>query len=165
MHREGHVGAALIAYAPIAFGFSVLGALDATIVGALVVTGLSMVPDVDIKLPFVRHRGPTHTVHFTVAVGVVLGLVGVAVGLSNGLIAAVVLGCLGFLLGSLAVGSHIAVDALTPMGVDPWMNGERISYDVTSAANPVANYALLAGGVGISVAAVGIGLWINGIIG
>ena len=165
MHREGHVGAALIAYAPVAFGFSVLGALDATIVGAVVVTGLSMVPDVDIKLPFVRHRGPTHTVHFTVAVGIVLGLVGVAIGLSNGPVAAVVLGCLGFLLGSLAVGSHIAADALTPMGVDPWMNGRRISYDVTRAANPVANYALLAGGVGFAVAAVGIGLWINGILG
>ena len=165
MYREGHVGAALIAYAPIAFGFSVLGALDATIVGALVVTSLSMVPDIDIKLPFIRHRGPTHTVHFTIAVGVVLGLVGVAIGLSNGHIAAVVLGSLGFLLGSLAVGSHIAVDALTPMGIDPWMNGERISYDVTRAANPVANYALLTAGMIVSIVAVGVGLTINGLIG
>jgi inner membrane protein len=45
------------------------------------------------------------------------------------------------------IGSHIAADALTPMGVEPYRDGRHYSYDVAKAANPLANYALLAVGV------------------
>jgi inner membrane protein len=49
-----------------------------------------------------------------------------------------------------AVLSHLFADALTPMGVRPFEphDDQEICFDVAPAANPLANYALLAlGGV------------------
>ena len=49
-----------------------------------------------------------------------------------------------------AVLSHLFADALTPMGVRPFEphDDQEICFDVARAANPLANYALLAlGGV------------------
>lgn len=61
-----------------------------------------------------------------------------------------VLAALGFavllaLTAGLAIVSHIAADALTPMGVQPfapWSN-RRYTWSFVKAANPIANYALL----------------------
>lgn len=156
MHREGHVGAALVAYAPLVAVTSAVGLDGLALAGGFVVAGLAMLPDVDMKLPLVAHRGPTHTVRFAVAVAAALGIAGVALGASDGLLAAVGLGVFGALVGAVAVGSHIAADALTPMGVEPFDDGRRYSYSVARASNPLANYALLA--LGVLAVAVGYGL-------
>lgn len=153
MHRLGHYGAALIGYAPIGFIAAVLVGLELAIVGGGVAIALSMVPDWDIRIPGVKHRGVTHTVHFAIVVGGVVGIVGLLLGLQAGIAVGIVLGLFGFVVGAVSIGSHIAADALTPAGVDPFMTGETISYDVTRAANPIANYALLVLGIGVTIAA------------
>lgn len=38
-------------------------------------------------------------------------------------------------------------DALTPAGVEPFGDGRHYSYEVARAANPLANYTLLAIGL------------------
>lgn len=63
MHREGHVGAALVAYAPIGGVLVAAGATGAAVVGGMVAFGLAMLPDWDQQIPFVDHRGVTHTGH------------------------------------------------------------------------------------------------------
>lgn len=157
MHREGHVGAALLAYAPVGAVVVAAGADELALAGGAAVVGLAMLPDADQKLPFVAHRGPTHTVHFAAVVGALLGVVGVVVGAAGGLAAALVLGAFGAAVGTVTILSHIAADALTPMGVAPFGDGgRRYSYDVARAANPLANYALLA--LGVLAVAVGYGL-------
>jgi len=162
MHREGHVGAALLVYAPLGFIVTLLAGAEAAIIGAVGASALAMVPDWDMRVPFVKHRGPTHTVHFAVLVGIILGIAGAALGAQEGIVAAIVLGIFGVVLGALTIASHIAADALTPMGVKPFRNGQKYSFDVARAANPIANYGLLALGVIALAGAAVLGLAFGG---
>jgi inner membrane protein len=61
-----------------------------------------------------------------------------------------------------AIGSHVAADALTPAGVRPFapLTSRKYTYSVTTAKNPVANYLLLALG---AVAAAGAFVLGNGL--
>lgn len=154
MHREGHIGAALLAYAPVGAVVLALGFDTYALGGGVVAAGLAMLPDYDQRVPGLAHRGPTHTVWFALAVGTLLGIVGGLAGRPTGLAAVVALGTFGFATGFLTVVSHILADALTPAGVRPFApyRTRHYSADLTRASNPVANYALLA------VGAVAIGL-------
>jgi inner membrane protein len=148
MHREGHLGAALVAYAPIALVVVAVGPPMLAFIGAAVVGGLAMLPDWDQKFPFVEHRGVTHTVHFAVAVGVVFLFAGGLIGSTVGPWVSLGLAAFGFAVGAGTIGSHIAADGLTPMGVEPFGDdGPHYSADMVKAANPIANYLLLALGV------------------
>ena len=159
MHREGHLGAALLCFAPVGFVAAAVGGPTALLVGGGVAAGLAMVPDVDLRVPFVSHRGPTHTAWFATLLGAAGALTGGLLGFESGLLAALGLALLLGLTAFLSVASHIAADALTPMGVRPFTPWDETHYtwDVTRAANPVANYLLLAVG---SVAAGGLG-WLG----
>ena len=55
------------------------------------------------------------------------------------------LGSFGFVVAAGTILSHIGADALTPAGVGPFTpwHGRRYTYDVVTAANPIANYVLL----------------------
>ena len=167
MHRKGHVGAALLAYAPVGFVVAAAGFRFLSLIGGVGVVGLAMLPDYDQKVPGVDHRGATHTVWFAVVVGVVGSIGGGAVGASTGPVAAVGLAAFGFVVGVVTIGSHIAADALTPMGVTPFapVRTRHYTYDVTKAANPIANYALLAIGAVAALVGVGVGVRVAGLVG
>jgi inner membrane protein len=114
-----------------------------------------MVPDLDTRVPFVTHRGITHTVWFALAVGAAFGLVGGAVGLERGPAAALGFAALGFVIGAGTVVSHLLADAITPMGIRPYapVRDDHYTLDLVTAANPVANYVLLVlGGAAAGVA-------------
>lgn len=159
MHREGHVGAALLAYAPI--GAVTLGAGfdDLAIFGALAAVGLAMAPDIDLRIPGIQHRGITHTVWFALAVGSLGAIAGAYVGASEGVLAALGLAVWGFLVGAITIGAHVFADALTPAGVRPFApyRDRAYSFAIARASNPIANYVLL----GIGVAAIAAGLWLS----
>ncbi|MFC6616327.1 metal-dependent hydrolase [Halopenitus salinus] len=161
MHKKGHYGAALLGYAPLAT-IALAGGFDVpAVAGALVTLGLATVPDLDMRIPGIPHRGPTHTVQFAVLIGLVTGAGGFLLAAGYGAPLALAGGLFGFATGAVAIGSHIAADALTPMGVEPFgANGPHYSLEVARAANPIANYALL--GIGI-LAAVGGGMLGTGI--
>ena len=159
MHREGHVGAALLAYAPVGaltltLGFGTLALLGAG--GAVV---LAMLPDYDQRVPGLEHRGPTHTVWFALAVGVVLAVLGGLSGAEHGLLSALALAVWASVVGVATVGSHILADALTPAGVRPLApyRDDFYCYDLARARNPLANYALLALGMLAAGAALALG--------
>ncbi|WP_066417494.1 metal-dependent hydrolase [Halorubrum aethiopicum] len=164
MYRKGHVGAALAAYAPVGFGLAALAGLELAAVGAVVVAWTAMVPDLDTQVPFVKHRGITHTVWFALAVGVAFGLVGGIVGLGSGAVAALALAALGFVLGAGTIGSHLLADAITPMGIRPYapVRDDHYTLDLVTAANPVANYVLLVGGGAVAGIAVLAGTAVGG---
>lgn len=165
MHREGHVGAALVAFSPIGATLLAVGLEGLALGGGAVAFALAMLPDVDQRIPFVSHRGVTHTVHFAAAVGGILGLAGVLLGSTAGLETSIALGAFGVVVGSVTILSHIAADALTPMGVEPFRNGRRYSFDLVRAANPIANYALLGVGVVAVALAYAAGTTASGAIG
>jgi len=120
-----------------------------------------MLPDQDQRVPFLKHRGLTHTVHFAALTAVGAGVAGGAVGASTGTGSMILYGLLGVVLGGVAIGSHIAADALTPAGVDPFRSGETITYDVVTAANPIGNAVLLLFGAVATALAVGAGVAIR----
>lgn len=157
MHREGHLGAALLVYAPVTFVLMSLGFTELGVLGSVGAAALAMLPDQDLRVPFVKHRGPTHTVWFALLVGLVLGAAGAAVGHDAGLLAALGLFAFGFVTGVLTVGSHLLADALTPMGIRPFAPRSDATYtlDLVRAANRPANYLLfLLGAVAMGVALV-----------
>jgi len=167
MHRKGHVGGALLAYAPVGFVTAAAGFRALAIIGGAAAVAGAMIPDVDQQVPFIDHRGPTHTIWFAVAVGVVGAVVGGAVGWSTGVVASVGLAVFGFVVGGVTIGSHIAADALTPAGVRPFapVRTRRYTYDVTKAKNPIANYALLGIGAVVAMVGVGAGVRVAGLVG
>lgn len=69
MHPTGHQGVALLVYAPIAYLLLIENAFVLAIGGLVVMLGLAMLPDIDMRLPGVPHRGPTHTLLFSLLVG------------------------------------------------------------------------------------------------
>ena len=173
MHREGHIGAALVAYAPLGAIVLTLGFETVALLGAVAVAGLCMLPDLDLRVPLLAHRGPTHTVWFTLGVATLLGLLGAVVGwqraggVADGLLTAISLGTFAFTLGVAAIGSHLVADALTPAGVRPFApyDDRRFTYALARANNPLANYGLLALGVATVAVGLGIGNRVGGLLG
>jgi inner membrane protein len=154
MYQVGHYGGALLAYAPFGTIVSLSGHAEVAIVGGLVCVALATLPDYDHRLPLIDHRGPTHTVAFALLVGAGLAaLTAVLVDASSAFADAGFVS-FGFLVGVVSIGSHLLVDALTPMGVRPFwpVSRRRYSLDVTTAANPIANYALLGLGIAATLA-------------
>lgn len=153
MYRAGHFGVALLVYAPLGAALVLAGRADLAVLGEVAMLALAMVPDYDMRVPFVKHRGITHTVWFAVAVGVALGAVGWVLGGRPAVPTASELAVFGFAVGALSVVAHLLADALTPMGITPlWpLSSRTYTLSVARASNTLANYGLL--GVGALVTA------------
>lgn len=166
MHKKGHYGASLTAYAPVGMGALTFGFDVVAVGGGLVAIGLAMLPDMDMNLPNVAHRGPTHTIHFALGVGIVAGVIGAVLGqaATSQWLLAVGSGLYLALVGSLTIGSHIAADALTPMGVTPFGDDRHYSYDLWNADSVIGNYGLLALGIVSAFGALTIGAELNALV-
>ncbi|MFD1515287.1 metal-dependent hydrolase [Halomarina rubra] len=146
MLKEGHWGVALVCYAPV--GWLLLDARPGlALAGGIGVLALARLPDVDLRLPFVPHRGPTHTLAFALAVGGVLA--GAATLLANQLppsLAAPWLVPFAGFVGVFGILTHLAGDVVTPSGVPLlWpLSGRRFSLGLVRASNTVANWGALA---------------------
>ena len=154
MHRPGHYGGSLLAYAPVGFVLTALGAVEIAVAGGAVSVAGAMIPDWDQRVPFISHRGPTHTIWFALLLGIVGAAGGTLLGSSAGVARMVALAVVGGIVGTVTVLGHLLADVLTPMGIRPFEPVSSTSYslNVAKAANPIANYALL--GVGVAAAAV-----------
>lgn len=144
---------ALIGYAPLGTGLLVAGYASLSIAGGGISLALASLPDIDQRLPRVRHRGVTHTVAFAVAVGAALGAMGWLVGGPSGV--APELALFGFAVGTTTILSHLLADVITPAGLTPlWpFSDAHFTLDIVRADNTLANYALF--GLGI-LATVGV---------
>lgn len=174
MHRSGHWGLAMLSYAPIVFGVLSISKnyFPLLIVGAVLVSGLCMLPDIDQRLPVVTHRGITHTIWFTVVVGGVLygmGIVGtrvVAHGLGDwGLqlpqqFAPTTVGWFFGVVGVVVVLSHLVGDWMTKMGIRPYVPLSRHKHrlGLVYAKNRVANGVLYGIGAIAVLISFGIGM-------
>lgn len=147
MYTKGHLGVALLAYAPIGFGLILAGHESTAFAGGAAVLALTMLPDCDHVLPFLAHRGPTHTLLFALLIGAVLGASTATIVPDRS--ARVVASAFAFAIGTLAIVAHLIADILTPMGIEPFwpLSRTRYSLQLTSARNQTANYALLGSGV------------------
>lgn len=167
----GHVGASLVAYSPLAYLALRAGSTRLALAGALLAVALASFPDVDEHDARLTHRGTTHTVWFALVVGTgCTAAFALAFAAPGGVPIAGAVGdavqplvlrpaVFGFVVGTLTTLVHVAADAITPMGVAPlaplWRR--RVSLDLVSSADPVANRRLLLAGVLATAAAVGLG--------
>jgi len=154
MNKTGHQGAALLLYAPV--GLLLFTHVDPEVAGVAgaATLALAMLPDIDLKLPLVPHRGPTHTLLFLALVTAATAAAGYHVA-SHLPTTALVSGAVGGVVGVVAVGSHLAADAVTPSGVPLlWpVSRHDVSLDLVRASNPLANTVLLTLGAGACLAA------------
>lgn len=152
MYRLGHLGVVAVAYAPI--GAYLLGELRPilALAGFVTVIVATMLPDADMRLPGVPHRGPTHTPLFAAMSSLALFFVLLAVRVPIDL-ASILSGSV-----ALAVLAHILADAITPMGVPHplWpLRNRRIRLPPgVLASNPIANVLLFLVGAAVTVAVI-----------
>ena len=150
MYRTGHIGVSLLLFAPVAHWLLTAGyPAFALLVGATMVS-LAMLPDLDTKVPWLAHRGVTHSLLFAAAVGVVFAAL--AAWLPPALQVAVPAGLspptAGFLVGFGSVLAHLLADVITPMGVNfLWPYPRRWSLHVTPSKDPAWNVGLLVAGL------------------
>lgn len=180
MHRKGHIGVALLCYVPVLLAVDRLaaGLLPVAVLGAVLLADLllpitfltavitsrrrspnvsfspAMLPDLDMRIPGVKHRGITHTVWFGLIAAALFGAVGYQ--LDSGLIAlsstsdaARPLAFAFAYLGLHAVVTHLLADMLTPAGIRPFapLSSRKFSLNLVRAANPVANVLLYVAGI------------------
>ncbi len=161
MYWRGHIGIALLVYAPIAGVTLAIGEAELALLGGGLAVVAATLPDADHQLP-IPHRGPTHTLAFAVAVGL-LAAVLAALALATTGVARGVPGWTPAFVGgvvTLSLCSHIAGDVITPMGIQPFrpLSAAHYTLDLTPAKNPRANWLFLAAGVLSTAVAVGVAL-------
>ncbi|MFB6201503.1 MAG: metal-dependent hydrolase [Halorhabdus sp.] len=79
----------------------------------------------------------------------ILGGLGGLIGLNQGMVGTVGPGAVGAVVGIVTIGSHVLADALTPMGVRPFVpeSDRESALGLTTVATPLANGALFVLGI------------------
>ena len=132
MYRYGHIGISLVILSIIALIFK-LNLHDPNIlVPFAIIIGLTSLPDIDIKFE-IPHRGFTHSLLFSIIVGIIGYLL---------------FGIIGLIAGFGVIILHILGDILTYQKVRfLWPFKGDISLGLCQADNPIANYGFLILGV------------------
>ena len=179
MHRRGHVGVAMLAYAPVGFALLTERQLGLAVAGLFGVLAIEPLPDNDFWIPGLSHRGTSHSLFAAILVGGGLGTLGWVIGDQLGAFLAglgpsavgpfagvfeIVGGQLrglderalsrgGFALGVFGILTHLIADAITVSGIRPLLplSDWRFSLSSLRADNSLANNALFALGVGALV--------------
>lgn len=143
----------MLVYAPLGVALLHAGEPELAIVGEAGMLTLATLPDSDHRLPFVRHRGVTHTFGFALLVGLALGGVGWWLD-GRPATTASGLAVFGFVIGVLSILAHLLGDVLTPAGIRPFwpLWDGSVTLSVTPSKSLVANYGLFLLGVGVTVA-------------
>jgi inner membrane protein len=161
MYTLGHVGAALLVYAPVATLLSWAGQPELAVFGIATAMLVCTLPDVDNELG-IDHRGPTHThaLWFACGCGTVAALAGFGLASVPATVDLLFAGAVTSWNFSLVVGtatllgvcSHLLAASITPMGIAPFapLSGWHHSFDIVPARDQGANVALLLAGVAVA---------------
>ncbi|WP_222918909.1 metal-dependent hydrolase [Natrinema sp. SYSU A 869] len=120
MYRDGHAGFNALLYAPFVPLVSASYSLEAALWGAVLALAAATLPDFDQGIPWIDHRGPTHTVWFALLFGLIAGAGTVLVARSSfGSGGGFTFG-FGFVIGTCGILAHLVGDVVTPMGISPF---------------------------------------------
>lgn len=151
MYKSGHFGISLLCYAPILYLLIEINLLLAGFIGLFTVIVFCSTPDLDLKIPKVKHRGYSHTVLGAAFMSPFLGFFIAAVYhygtvmfeffnidliYSTGQIALVAT-----VFAFFTLLTHYIGDIFTPTGLKPLapFNKKRYTLDLFYAKNPLAN--------------------------
>lgn len=154
VYRAGHYGVSLLLFAPAGFALAAAGRPALAVATGATMVWLAPLPDLDHRMPGVRHRGATHTLAFAGLVGAAFGAAG-AVAAPHLPAERAATAAYGFALGAASVCAHLLGDLITPAGVPLlWpLSGRRYSLGLATADDRVWNYGLLGCGVLVAAAA------------
>lgn len=166
MHKESHLGVAFLGYIPVIYLLMANGRSTVAILGLVGIAFGSTLPDIDLEVPFLTHRGLTHSVVGAAVAGGLYAAVGIflvargIVSPAPWLLAYLLAGAFAFFVGAYAVVLHLVGDILTPMGIQPFQPFSDASYtlNLTRAANDRANEALFTAGTAALVGALLVGV-------
>lgn len=146
MKQTGHYGVALLLYSPIALFLLAQGYNGLALIGGALAIALATAPDCDCVVPFLKHRGVTHTVVFALLIGLLVGTAGWIVGSHVDVVTATTFSRFAFVVGTVTVISHLLADVLTPMGVRPFwpLSNRHFTLNLVLAKNWAANVVLFA---------------------
>lgn len=161
MYALGHIGIALLVFAPLGAFLLVTDRVRLAGAGAALTVSVSTLPDLDLFVAALSHRGLTHTLAFAILAGAALGAVASG-SLTRRLPrrSAVRAGLWVWLTTALSMCSHLLGDAMTPMGIRPFAPGSDafLTLSLVYSRNPQVNATLLLAG-GVTTAA----YWWHGI--
>lgn len=153
MYREGHIGINIILYSPIMLLLSIFELNNIAIIGFLLMVLFPSLPDKDQKIPFIQHRGFTHTIWFSLIIGTLIG--SIFYGLStifNILLKPIHTFIVMFLIGNLLILFHLAGDFLTYAGINIFHPiGSKSSLNLWESGDPKPNFGFLFIGIIITV--------------
>lgn len=132
-------------FAPVAHWLVTAGYPGLAVLTGAAMLALSIVPDLDLSVPGLSHRGATHSLAFALVAGACCGALASRVVPALGVAVPpdVSASAYGFLLGFGSILAHLAADVITPMGVPfLWPAGRRWSLHVTPSRDPVWNGSL-----------------------
>lgn len=151
MYKSGHFGLSLTLYAPFLYFFLQANEYLVALLGLLIVTACSSLPDLDLKISFIKHRGYSHTIIGALFIGLIIGVATFisyiyiiniisTFGLEMQYTAPMFAG-MGFIFGFYGSLTHYAGDIVTPMGLKPFAPFSRKKYtlDLFYAKNKLAN--------------------------
>jgi len=162
VYLPGHLGTALLTYAPVLRALLRRRYPRLAAGGTVVVLSLAMLPDVDRVVASLLHRGPTHSLAFVVLTASALAALAYLIAdLVDGRVELRLephqFAAFGSLLGGLAVLSHLLADVTTPrwrLADEPlrlellWPASQaHVAVDVVRAGHPEANLAVFLAGV------------------
>jgi inner membrane protein len=161
MQRLGHIGLALLFTAPLSIVAGLTGGRISMMIIYAPSLMMALVPDNDVWIPFIRHRGITHTLVLGIPQAVVIGAVfgSIAASAPETTSISILLGVLAATVGFL---SHLVGDALTvgsgKYGIKPLWPFSRWEFriGVTRSKSILWNQGLLFIGVGALLAAISV---------
>lgn len=96
MYRNGYYGVTLVFVAPIAAVLFAVGLVELGLLAGVGAVALAMVPDLDQRILLVTHREITHTIWFTLLVGMITAGAAVAIAAASVVVPALI----GFVAGT-----------------------------------------------------------------
>lgn len=173
MDREGHLGASLLYFTPLAIALVYLNRINLLFVGYGIIFSTFMLPDYDMRIPFLSHRKISHSVFASVFIGIMF--LAIAGGVyyyrpemitsfyqHNPIELIMFVGLMGFL----TMIFHILGDIYTPMGVPLLLpfNDKSYSLNLFRFDNIVANYLFLFAGILSLLGIIVLVIYTNGVV-
>jgi len=165
MLRQGHIGVSLVLSSAVVYAAGKMDMLFVGIYFCSVLIFTEGLPDLDTSVPFVTHRGITHTLWFAIAVSIISGVIGggtvlylaeTAIWESIPVeVSPLTVGIVTGLGGGLGIISHLLGDLITPWGIEPFvpLSDRKVRVKLTTASNTTVNAAVFLSGVVLSGAA------------
>lgn len=155
MHTPGHVGIALLLYAPVGTVLALVVDPRIALAGGVTAVGAAPLPDLDEWSPL-PHRGPTHSIPSILSLSALVALgSGALAGMAGS--EPVLLGAVCGGTALLSLSSHLVADSLTPMGIWPFwpLSSRHVSLNIVPSAHAPLNWALFLAGVTMTLLAAG----------